>query len=50
MINLRKLFINNNQITDAGIKNIHKLSNLRCLDVRINQVGDKGIEYICKLV
>ena len=40
---LRKLFINNNQITHQGVKQIGKLTNLRCLDLRSNQIGDEGV-------
>ncbi len=49
LVHLRKLFINNNNITDEGIASIYKLANLRCLDLRVNHIGDRGMEHICRL-
>lgn len=43
LLNLRKLFMNNNGISDEGMGGIEKLKNLRCLDLRSNMITDKGL-------
>lgn len=35
---LRKLFINHNQISDEGTINLPKLKKLKCLDIRCNKI------------
>jgi Leucine-rich repeat (LRR) protein len=47
---LRKLFINHNQITDDGVASIPKLKNLRCLDLRCNKISSQSLKYISKLL
>jgi len=43
MPQMRKLFLNHNQITDSGLSEIWNLKNLRCLDLRCNRLTDKGL-------
>lgn len=46
---LRKLFINHNQISDEGVVSIVKLKRLRCLDIRCNKITSEALKYISKL-
>ena len=40
MANLRKLFLNHNEIDGDGLKDIGRLKELRVLDLRCNKIGD----------
>jgi Leucine-rich repeat (LRR) protein len=48
-LELKKLFINHNQITDDGLSSIVKLKSLRCLDLRCNKITSESLKYIGKL-
>jgi Leucine-rich repeat (LRR) protein len=49
LINLKKLFLNHNQITDEGLKNIQKLKFMKWLDLRCNKITDVGLKFIGQL-
>ena len=47
--NLRKLFINHNEVNDDGVSAIGKLKRLTCLDIRCNKITSESLKYITKL-
>lgn len=47
---VRKLFLNHNLITDAGMTDIRNLKFLKCLDIRCNRITDQSLENIGKVV
>lgn len=46
---LRKLFINHNQISDDGLGTLPKLRLLRCLDLRCNRITSDALRPIAQL-
>jgi len=48
-LELKKLFINHNQITDDGLSSIVKLKSLKCLDLRCNKITSESLKYISQL-
>ena len=50
LVNLTKLFLNKNEITDAGIEKISNLSNLRYLDLRYNKLTSVSAKHISSIL
>jgi hypothetical protein len=49
LVNLKKLFLNHNKITDEGLKNIQELKFMKWLDLRCNKITNTGLKFIGKL-